>query len=171
MSDTQRLIECIAGYAETSVMGVDYQFVRDAYGRFVAPVYNIRHRECLLSVVHYRAVPDEPELLPQSVLGLGGEQEGDDGDGLQPGEGQQGDQPQTGEAAQGESADAIGQNAAQNTENADRSGENADSGTVDQQGEASQPELGLGGEQAEGQPTSDASTQQNDQQQSSRRRK
>ncbi|MGK9200495.1 hypothetical protein [Sinorhizobium meliloti] len=80
MSDTQRLIECIAGYAETSVMGIDYQFVRDAYGRFVAPVYNLRHRECLLSVVHYRAVPDVPELVPQSVLGLGG-QEGEDAGG------------------------------------------------------------------------------------------
>jgi len=80
LSDTQRLIECIAGYAETSVMGIDYQFVRDAYGRFVASVYNLRHRECLLSVVHYRAVPDVPELLPQSVLGLGG-QEGEDGGG------------------------------------------------------------------------------------------
>jgi hypothetical protein len=56
------LVECIAGYTETNVSGSTYTFNRDAHNRFVAIVENPAHLHCLLSVVHYRVVSDEPEV-------------------------------------------------------------------------------------------------------------
>ncbi|YP_010115326.1 hypothetical protein PBC5_gp09 [Sinorhizobium phage PBC5] len=70
MSDNKQLIECTAGATETSVGGTGYRFERDHYGRFVSEVHNLVHRACLLSVVHYRAVPDTP-LIEETAPGLG----------------------------------------------------------------------------------------------------
>ncbi|MCA1490084.1 hypothetical protein I6F11_04020 [Ensifer sp. NBAIM29] len=70
MSDSKQLIECTAGAAETSIAGTGYRFERDRYGRFVAEVHNLVHRACLLSVVHYRAVPDHPPI-EETAPGLG----------------------------------------------------------------------------------------------------
>ncbi|EHK57638.1 hypothetical protein [Allomesorhizobium alhagi] len=56
------LIECTAGrQVETSVAGDTYTFQRDKYGRFVCHVDKQRHIAILLSVVHYREVPEVPE--------------------------------------------------------------------------------------------------------------
>lgn len=54
------LVECTAGPAAPYVAGTTYEFVRDRFGRFVATVDNPRHLECLLGVVHFRVVADEP---------------------------------------------------------------------------------------------------------------
>lgn len=70
MTDYKQLIECTAGAAETSIGGNGYRFERDHYGRFVSEVHNLVHRACLLSVVHYRAVPDTP-TDEEAALGLG----------------------------------------------------------------------------------------------------
>ncbi len=51
------LIECTAGYAETTIAGHMYIFSRDDEGRYVALVENPAHLHCLLSVVHYRIAP------------------------------------------------------------------------------------------------------------------
>ena len=58
MSD--KPIECTLGAVETSLGGDTYRFERDGYGRFVSEVHNLVHRACLLSVVHYREVPEHP---------------------------------------------------------------------------------------------------------------
>ncbi|MBD9539919.1 hypothetical protein IB276_10680 [Ensifer sp. ENS04] len=60
MSDKQ-LIECLLGARETSIGGDTYRFERDRHGRFVSDVQSLVHRACLLSVVHYREVPEHPE--------------------------------------------------------------------------------------------------------------
>lgn len=196
MSDTQQLIECTAGYAETSVMGTDYQFSRDAYGRFVAEVHNIRHRECLLSVIHYKAVPDVPELLPQSDLGLGGQTGGealrDDGPTVEQyvAAGYQAvNYPPDGYASRSTAEEIEAAIAAQssasnvtNTGNEDlqgeaqqgeqTGGEEGQEGGEGEQGEVQQITLGLGGEEAPGgEPAATAAAQLADQQQNNRRRK
>ncbi|CAN7305562.1 hypothetical protein LJR231_001572 [Phyllobacterium sp. LjRoot231] len=54
------LIECKAGPTETPVAGTMYHFERDKYGRFVSEVYNPKHIECFLSVVHFQQVEADP---------------------------------------------------------------------------------------------------------------
>lgn len=59
------LIECVLGGATTNLGATQYNFAKDDYGRFVCPVHDDVHRECLLSVDAYRAVDDVPQGMPQ----------------------------------------------------------------------------------------------------------
>lgn len=58
------LIECIRGEATTDIAGETYHFSRDAHGRYVARVHRHEHAACLLSVEHYREVPEVPVTAP-----------------------------------------------------------------------------------------------------------
>jgi len=62
------LIECIRGEATTDIAGETYHFSRDAHGRYVARVHRHEHAACLLSVEHYREVPDEPQDVPVVMM-------------------------------------------------------------------------------------------------------
>lgn len=55
-----KLIECKLGAAEPMIGSTPYKFERDRFGRFVVRVYNTDHAAILLSVEHYREVPEEP---------------------------------------------------------------------------------------------------------------
>jgi len=61
------LIQCKLGGKTVEVAGTSYTFHRDRAGRFVTPVTNHRHAECLLAVEHYARVdplpePEEPKV-------------------------------------------------------------------------------------------------------------
>jgi predicted flap endonuclease-1-like 5' DNA nuclease len=57
------LIQCTYGPVTTEVMGSQYNFDLDEFGRYVAEVWIPRHITVLTSVVHYRAVREQPMAL------------------------------------------------------------------------------------------------------------
>ncbi len=52
-------IECLLGSSEQNVNGRKYKFDPDGEGRFVADVNSLADIEVILSVEHYRKVPDD----------------------------------------------------------------------------------------------------------------
>ena len=55
------LIQCKLGPTTQNACGTDYVFERDAYGRYVARVDNLKARAVFLSVEHYVEAPEVPD--------------------------------------------------------------------------------------------------------------
>jgi hypothetical protein len=62
------LVECVLGPANPYVAGHQVDFQRDARGRYVAQVDDLKALACLLSVEHYKVVKETAEdEAPQGV--------------------------------------------------------------------------------------------------------
>ncbi|MCL7999989.1 hypothetical protein M8994_17270 [Brucella sp. 21LCYQ03] len=80
-------IQCLLGPAtDVYIGGTAYNFENDRYGRAVAEVADELHVRCLISIEHYRLVPDDMLLGDPAMTGTalsplgGGEPEDDDDD-------------------------------------------------------------------------------------------
>ena len=83
-------IQCLLGPAsDVYIGGTAYNFENDQYGRAIAEVSDELHVRCLISIEHYRLVPDDmllgdPAMSGTALSPLGGDEpEGDDDDTLQ----------------------------------------------------------------------------------------
>lgn len=79
-------IQCLLGPAsDVYIGGTAYNFENDKYGRAIAEVSDELHVRCLISIEHYRLVPDDmllgdPAMSGTALSPLGGDEPEDDDD-------------------------------------------------------------------------------------------